>query len=103
MAGHGAEESCAKHGETWRCLRFTSMVKALPSIARTQRLDRNIKSDDSETLQSADTLHNGYAFWFGRPYYEMDDDAGYNGGFDSLVKQRTSTMSYANVGGGWGR
>ncbi|XP_076288561.1 uncharacterized protein LOC143213007 isoform X3 [Lasioglossum baleicum] len=59
--------------------------------------------NDSETLQSADTLHNGYAFWFGRPYYEMDDDAGYNGGFDSLVKQRTSTMSYANVGGGWGR
>ncbi|XP_076653911.1 uncharacterized protein LOC143359672 [Halictus rubicundus] len=59
--------------------------------------------NDSESLQSSDAFRNGYAFWFGRPYYEMDDDAGNNGGFDSLVKQRTSTMSYANVGGGWGR
>ncbi|XP_076288551.1 uncharacterized protein LOC143213007 isoform X2 [Lasioglossum baleicum] len=57
MAGHGAEESCAKHGETWRCLRFTSMVKALPSIARTQRLDRNIKSELHRVSKEESTIN----------------------------------------------
>ncbi|XP_076380986.1 uncharacterized protein LOC143260155 [Megalopta genalis] len=58
---------------------------------------------DSEPVAPADTFHNGYAFWLGRPYYEMDDDAGDNGSFDSSVKKGTPTMSYASIGGGWGR
>ncbi|XP_031840809.1 uncharacterized protein LOC116430587 [Nomia melanderi] len=60
------------------------------------------QNNDLDVLAPADAYRYSNAFWFGRPYYEMDD-AGDNAYSNSLLKQRTSTLSYASVGAGWGR
>ncbi|XP_017766188.1 PREDICTED: uncharacterized protein LOC108555162 [Eufriesea mexicana] len=55
---------------------------------------------DEELLAPKDTLHYPYLFWLGRPFYAQDDDG------DNTYYQpdrRSSTISYANVGAGWGR
>ncbi|KAK1133718.1 hypothetical protein K0M31_011512 [Melipona bicolor] len=48
---------------------------------------------DDEVLSPRDTVY--YPFWLIRPIYDQDD-IGYN-------TNRRSTISYANVGAGWGR
>ncbi|XP_076755971.1 uncharacterized protein LOC143426410 [Xylocopa sonorina] len=55
---------------------------------------------DDELLATKDTVHYPYLFWFGRPFYERDDDG------DNTYRnyeQRSSTLSYTHVGAGWGR
>ncbi|XP_076183726.1 uncharacterized protein LOC143155174 [Ptiloglossa arizonensis] len=54
-------------------------------------------------LSPEDTRHYAYAFWLGRPYYEQNDNGGENTYYNSPWRRRSSTVSYANVGAGWGR
>ncbi|XP_076675171.1 uncharacterized protein LOC143372637 isoform X2 [Andrena cerasifolii] len=61
-----------------------------------------LENSDLELLVPKDTVHRGYMFWLGRPFYDQDDwgDNSYSG---FQLNRRSSTVSYANVGAGWGR
>ncbi|XP_043254253.1 uncharacterized protein LOC122398464 [Colletes gigas] len=61
------------------------------------------KQNDLEYLAPQESRYPPYAFWFGRPYYELNDDDGDYTYFNRKSKRPTSTVSYANVGAGWGR
>ncbi|XP_061928761.1 uncharacterized protein LOC107998115 isoform X2 [Apis cerana] len=57
------------------------------------------QNNNGEVLAPKNTLYYPYAFWFVRPYYDQDDiDVG-----SFQLERRPSTISYANVGAGWGR
>ncbi|XP_017788488.1 PREDICTED: uncharacterized protein LOC108571029 [Habropoda laboriosa] len=58
--------------------------------------------ENYEDLAAKDTVRYPYAFWLGRPIYDRDDD-GDNTYYNLQPQRRTSTISYASIGGGWGR
>ncbi|XP_011879690.1 PREDICTED: uncharacterized protein LOC105568551 isoform X3 [Vollenhovia emeryi] len=56
-----------------------------------------------EGLAARDTAYYGFPlFWYRRPIYDSDDDI-VNGGQVLDGRRRSSTVSYVNVGAGWGR
>ncbi|XP_068969330.1 uncharacterized protein [Bombus flavifrons] len=55
------------------------------------------ESYDDEVLVPKDTIRYPNIFWLGRPFYDQDDYYGDN------TDRKPSTLSYANVGAGWGR
>ncbi|XP_003394570.3 uncharacterized protein LOC100648625 [Bombus terrestris] len=55
------------------------------------------ESYDDEVLVPKDTIRYPNTFWLGRPFYDQDDYYGDN------TYRKPSTLSYANVGAGWGR
>ncbi|XP_034182509.1 uncharacterized protein LOC117605362 [Osmia lignaria lignaria] len=56
-----------------------------------------------ELLAARDTVQYPYYFWFRRPFYDQDYDGGDNTYYNLQPDRRSSTISYANVGAGWGR
>ncbi|KAL6255232.1 hypothetical protein P5V15_013570 [Pogonomyrmex californicus] len=56
-----------------------------------------------EGLAARDTAYYGFPlFWYRRPFYDDSDDDIVNGGQALNGKRRSSTVSYVNVGAGWG-
>ncbi|KAL0126328.1 hypothetical protein PUN28_005011 [Cardiocondyla obscurior] len=57
-----------------------------------------------EGLAARDTAYYGFPwFWYRRPINDDNDDEIVNGGQVLDGKRRSSTVSYVNVGAGWGR
>ncbi|XP_003704012.1 uncharacterized protein LOC100878033 [Megachile rotundata] len=61
------------------------------------------QNDNLELLAARDTVRYPYVFWFRRPFYDQDYDGGDNTYYNLPPDRRSSTISYANVGAGWGR
>ncbi|GAB1859389.1 hypothetical protein CAJAP_00468 [Camponotus japonicus] len=60
-------------------------------------------NDGQDGLAARDTVYYGFPlFWYRRPVYDSDDDI-VNGGAVLNENRKSSTMSYVNVGAGWGR
>ncbi|XP_053988731.1 uncharacterized protein LOC128881564 [Hylaeus volcanicus] len=58
--------------------------------------------DQNDLEYSAPEDSGNRAFWFGRPYYDENDGGGDNN-FNPPDQQPSPTVSYTDIGGGWGR
>ncbi|KAM0731276.1 hypothetical protein ACS0PU_002336 [Formica fusca] len=59
--------------------------------------------DGQEGLVARDTYYRFPLFWYRRSFYDDNDDDIVNGGAVLNGNRKSSTVSYVNVGAGWGR
>ncbi|XP_072764257.1 uncharacterized protein [Anoplolepis gracilipes] len=60
--------------------------------------------DGRERLAAKDTVYYGFPlFWYRRSFYDDSDDDIVNGAAVLNDNRKSSTVSYINVGAGWGR